>query len=275
MLDYFDKTRLFIDQKLDEYLSLKQPNLDGLYESIKYTLFSGGKRIRPLFCLIVGDLFNLSQDRLAPLACAIEMIHTSSLIMDDLPFMDNARLRRGKPANHLVYGQDVASLASIGLLMKAYDLILHDTQLPDDKKVTVLNKFTHSVGINGMVGGQFVDLKSAHDAVDFSTLEYAHIHKTASLFIASAETAAIIGDASEEEINAITTYAKNIGFAFQLMDDILDAHEEPNLIPLSGIKGSKELVKKHSDAALTAIDLFDGRNKKLLTLSQLLLKRTD
>jgi len=274
MLDYFDKTRLFIDQKLDEYLSLKQPNLEGLYESIQYTLFSGGKRIRPLFCLIVGDLFNLSQDRLAPLACAIEMIHTSSLIMDDLPFMDNARVRRGKPANHLVYGHDVASLASIGLLMKAYDLILHDPQLSDDKKVTVLSKLTHTVGINGMVGGQFVDLKNAHDAVDFSTLEYVHIHKTASLFITSAETTALIGNPSKKEINAITSYAENFGFAFQLMVDLLDAHEKPNRIPSCGIEGSKELVKKHSDAALAAIDLFDGRNKKLLALSQLLLNRT-
>lgn len=282
---FFLETKNFIDQELQEHMATDEPTLKGLQESINYTLLSGGKRIRPLFCFIVGELFDVPRAKLTSLACALEMIHTASLIMDDLPHMDDGRLRRGKPANHLVYGQDVASLASVGLLTRAYEVVLKDPELPDDKKLKVVNKLTKLVGINGMVGGQYADLKFLNESIDFPTLEFIYIHKTASLFIASGETAAIIGDASENEIQVIKTYAKNLGFAFQILDDLLDCtgktkevrkslkNDKANFITLFGIEKSEKLVEEYTKDAIAVIKIFDGRNEKLLALSQMLLKR--
>ena len=278
-------TRIYIDQKLQEYLSIDEPLVDGLRESIAYSLFSGGKRIRPIFCCAVGDIFKVPKETLTSVACALEMIHTASLIMDDLPHMDNERMRRGRQANHLIYGQDVASLASVGLLTMAYEVVLHDVHLADDKKTKVVSKLAETVGIQGMVGGQFADLKYLNDSVDYPTLEYIHTHKTASLFVTSGETAAIIGDASEDEIQAIRTYAANLGFAFQIADDLLDATgseadagkslkiDKANFLTLFGVEQSKELVGKYTRDAMAALTVLNGKSGSLMALGQLLLAR--
>jgi geranylgeranyl diphosphate synthase type II len=282
----FEKARHYIDQRLQEYLTIDESLLDGLKESINYSLFSGGKRIRPIFCFVVGDIFGVPAGKLTSVACALEMIHTASLIMDDLPHMDNERLRRGKPANHLVYGQDVASLASVGLLTRAYEVVLNDPELPDDKKTKVVSKLAEAVGINGMVGGQFADLKYLNASIEYPVLEYIHIHKTASLFVASGETAAIAGNASGEDIEAVRTYARNLGFAFQISDDLLDATgnesevgktvqcDRGNFITLFGVEKSRELMEHYTRDAVDAIQIFEGRNKSLMALSTMLLQRT-
>ena len=285
ILVYFHETKNFVDEKLEKYMANEEPLLKVLQESINYTLYSGGKRVRPLFCFIVGELFDVPREKLVSLACALEMIHTASLIMDDLPHMDDAKLRRGKPANHLVYGQDVAALASIGLLTRAYEVVLNDPELPVDKKTQVVSKLANVVGINGLVGGQFVDLKFSNESMEHSTLEYIHTHKTASLFVASGSTAAIIGNATEEEIQALETYAKNLGFSFQISDDLLDStgkieevgkslqNDKGNFVTLNGIEKSKQLVQEYTRMALDAIKIFDGKNDKLIALGQMLLKR--
>ena len=275
----------FVDPKLKDYLQSEEPRLQVLLESINYSLHSGGKRIRPLFCFIVGELFGVPKEKLVSLACALEMIHTASLIMDDLPHMDNAAMRRGKPANHMVYGQDVATLASIALLTKAYEIVLSDPVLPDSKKVVVVGKLANVVGIHGLVGGQFVDLKFANQSMEYSTLDYIHNHKTAALFVASGSAAAVIGDATVEQIAALEEYASNLGFAFQILDDLLDAtgNEEEVGKPLQKDKGNflvfygaekcRELVESYTTRAIDAIKIFDGRNNNLITLGQMLLKR--
>ncbi len=285
MISYVRENTEFIDQKLQEYMANGNPLLKVLQESINYTLFSGGKRIRPLFCFIVGELFDLRRDKLLSLACALEMIHTASLIMDDLPHMDNATTRRGKPANHVIYGQDVAALASIGLLTRAYEVVLNDPGLPDDKKSKVVSKLANVVGINGMVGGQFVDLKFLNKSVDSATLDYIHSHKTAVLFAASGTATAIIGDATEPEIRALEVYANNIGFAFQIADDLLDAlgnseevgkplkRDNGNFVMLHGVEKSKQILQEHANRATEAIQIFQGKNEKLIALGQMLLKR--
>jgi geranylgeranyl diphosphate synthase type II len=285
ILVYFHEMKKVIDEKLKEYIELERPLLKGLYESINFSLFSGGKRIRPLFCFIVGDLFNVPRDKLFSLACAVEMIHTASLIMDDLPHMDNAKIRRGKPANHLIYGQDVAALASIGLLTKAYEVVLNDNEIPDNKKTLIVSKLAYVVGINGMVGGQFVDLKFSNESMEYSTLEYIHTHKTASLFVAAGTTTAIIGNATGEEIQALEIYAKNLGFAFQILDDLLDHMgkieevgkslniDKGNFITFYGIEKSQQLIQEYANHALNAIKIFESKNDKLTALAQMLLKR--
>ena len=285
MLSYVRENTEFIDQKLQEYMAKGNPLLKVLQESINYTLFSGGKRIRPLFCFIVGELFDLRRDKLLSLACALEMIHTASLIMDDLPHMDNATTRRGKPANHMIYGQDVAALASIGLLTRAYEVVLNDPGLPDEKKSKVVSKLANVVGIDGMVGGQFVDLKFSNKSMDHATLDYIHTHKTAVLFAASGTTTAIIGDATEAEEQALEVYANNIGFAFQIADDLLDVlgdtqevgktlkRDNGNFVMLHGVEKSKQVLQEHENRATEAIQLFQGKNDKLIALGQMLLKR--
>ncbi len=281
----FHETRMLVDTKLREYLANREPLLAMLQESIDYTLFSGGKRIRPLFCFIVGELYDIPRSTLLSLGCALEMIHTASLIMDDLPHMDDAKIRRGKPANHMIYGQDVAALASIGLLTRAYEVVLKDPQLPADKKAPIVGELARVVGIDGMVGGQFVDLKHANASMDKSVLEFIHTNKTASLFVASGTTAAIVADATQEEIEALKGYAMHLGFAFQILDDLLDVlgkveevgkslqSDKANFVTFYGVEGSKALVQKHTSDAINAAGIFEGKNQKLIALAQMLLKR--
>jgi geranylgeranyl diphosphate synthase type II len=285
MLAYFRENKEFIDVKLEQHTCNEEPLLKVLQESVNYTLYAGGKRLLPLFSLIVGGLFDVPREKLASLVCALEMIHTASLIMDDLPHNDDAQMRRGKPANHVVYGQDVAALASIGLLTRAYEVVLNDPGLPDDKKTKIVSKLANTVGIDGMVGGQFVDLKFSNQSMEYQTLEYIHTHKTASLFVASGATAAIIGDAKDHEIQAVENYARNLGFAFQIQDDLLDSMEKideigkplrnhkGDFIALYGIDKSKKVVKEYTNNAIEAIKIFDGKNDKLTALAQMLLKR--
>jgi len=285
ILVYLKETKELIDSNLKQYMANDEPLLKVLQESVNYTLYSGGKRIRPLFCFIVGEIFGVGREKLISLACALEMIHTASLIMDDLPHMDDAKMRRGKPANHLIYGQDVSTLASIGLLTRAYEVVLEDPELPNNKKTKVVSRLANVVGINGLVGGQFVDLKFSNESMEYATLEYLHIHKTASLFMASGTTAAIIGDATETEIHALETYAKNLGFAFQILDDLLDSvgkvdevgkslqKDNGGFITLYGIDKSKQLVQQYTDKALEATKIFGAKNEKLNALGQMLLTR--
>jgi geranylgeranyl diphosphate synthase type II len=285
ILKYFQESQIYINDKLRAFLINDVSLLDMLYESMGYTLYSSGKRIRPIFCFIVGDLFNISRDKLATSACAVEMIHTASLIMDDLPHMDDAQLRRGKQANHLVYGQNVSSLASIGLLARAFEVVLNDPGLSDVKKNKIASRLASVLGTNGLVGGQFVDLKYLNTSMEYSTLHYIHSHKTAALFVASGEIAAIIGNATEKEIQAIKNYAQNLGFAFQILDDILDAtgkeaeigksvnNDSGNFVTLFGIEKSKKLVQEYTESAIKAIKIFNEKSEKLIILGQMLLKR--
>jgi geranylgeranyl diphosphate synthase type II len=284
-LAYFQKKKDLVDANLKQYLINDEALLNVLLESINYTLFSGGKRIRPLFCFLVGELFDVPEEKLISLACSLEMIHTASLIMDDLPHMDNADKRRGKSANHIIYGQDVSALATFGLLTKAYEIVLEDPLLPDDKKVHVVCQLANAVGIGGMVGGQFVDLKSSSKSMEYSTLEYIHNHKTASLFVATGTATAIISKATKEEAEAIKMYARNLGFAFQVLDDLINSfgNEEEagkslksdngNFAILYGREKSNQIIREFTDEALEAINIFKGKNEKLVFLSQMLLNR--
>jgi geranylgeranyl diphosphate synthase type II len=282
---YLQGMKEFMDANLEKYLANDEPLLKELYESVNYTLFPGGKRTRPLFCFLVGEIFDVPSEKMVSLSCAVEMIHTASLIMDDLPHMDDGKIRRGKRANHLVYGQDVAALASIGLLTRAYQVVLTDPLLPDDIKSRVTARLAHAVGLEGMVGGQFMDVKFSDKSMEKSTLRFIHANKTASLFVASGAAAAIVGDASVEQISAIETYAYNLGFAFQVLDDILDFEgnvedvhktlrsDRGNFVTLYGIDKSKELVQQHTNDAVDALRIFEKKGEKLVALAQILLKR--
>lgn len=282
---YIKLANRFVDQKLRDYSNHSPRILSKLQQSIDYSLYSGGKRVRPLLCFVTGEMFGLSMEDLGSLACALEMIHTASLIMDDLPFMDDADMRRSKAANHIVYGQDTACLATIGLLLKAYEVVLEDDSIPADRRNSVVANLAAAAGLDGMVGGQFADLKYSSGDTPYSTMEFIYQKKTAALFVASGTSTAILGGASAEEIQAIEDYTQNVGFAFQVSDDLLDltsseeevgqtvGNDRGSFAMSYGPEKSKTVIAECTQKAIDALSIFEGRNEKLVLLANMLLSR--
>jgi geranylgeranyl diphosphate synthase type II len=211
-----------VNKALDEAIVLKEP--EKIHEAMRYSLLAGGKRVRPILCIAACELVGGKEETVIPSACAVEMIHTMSLIHDDLPCMDNDDLRRGKPTNHKVYGEDVAVLAGDALLSFAFEHVaVSTTGVPPEKVVKAIAELAKSVGKEGLVAGQIVDLESEGlSNVGLKTLEFIHLRKTAALLEASVVMGAIIGGGSEDEIEKLRKFARCIGLLFQVVDDILD-----------------------------------------------------
>ena len=219
---YLKQKKAIVEQALDQSIAIAKP--EKIYEAMRYSLLAGGKRLRPILCLATCDLIGGTSTMAMPTACALEMIHTMSLIHDDLPAMDNDDFRRGKPTNHKVYGDDIAILAGDGLLAYAFEYVATQTKevLPANiiKVVACLGR---TVGAAGLVGGQVLDLESEGKSdITAETLSFIHTHKTGALLEASVVSGAILADADVEDISRLSQYAKNIGLAFQIIDDILD-----------------------------------------------------
>ena len=194
-----------------------------IYEAMRYSLMAGGKRLRPILCLATCEMLEADTDIAMPTACALEMVHTMSLIHDDLPAMDNDDYRRGKLTNHKVYGEDVAVLAGDALLTYAFEYIATQTKGAEPARVLqVVAQLGKAVGAAGLVGGQIVDLASEGTAVDEKTLTFIHMHKTAALLEVSVTSAAILAGADTTVVEQLRRYAQRIGLAFQIVDDVLD-----------------------------------------------------
>lgn len=191
---------------------------------MNYSLKAGGKRLRPILTLEACKLVGGNEKDAYPFAVAIEMIHTYSLIHDDLPALDNDDLRRGRKTNHKVYGEAMAILAGDGLLNYAYEIMLRESlsKGEPEKYLKAINEIAKASGIYGMIGGQVVDIESEGKSIDMEKLDFIHMNKTAAIIIGCMRAGAIIGGASEEELENVTKYAKNIGLSFQIVDDILD-----------------------------------------------------
>ncbi|MDJ1181436.1 polyprenyl synthetase family protein [Roseofilum sp. BLCC_M91] len=219
---YLGDRKRQVEAALEQAVPLLYP--ETLYESMRYSLLAGGKRLRPILSLASCELSGGTIDMAMPTACALEMLHTMSLIHDDLPAMDNDDYRRGKLTNHKVYGDDIAILAGDGLLTYAFEHIARQTQgVKSDRILQVIIEITSAVGATGLVGGQVVDLESEGKSdVDVSTLNYIHTHKTGALLEACVVSGAILAGASSELLERLRQYAQNIGLAFQIVDDILD-----------------------------------------------------
>ena len=204
--------------------SIRPAYPDTIYASMRYSLLAGGKRLRPILCLASCEAVGGNPDLALPMACALEMIHTMSLIHDDLPAMDNDDYRRGKLTNHKVYGDDIAILAGDGLLAYAFEYIATHTQgVSADRVLKAIAHLARAVGANGLVGGQVVDLESEGKSdISIETLIYIHNHKTGALFQSSVVCGAILAGATAVEIEKLSKFAQNIGLAFQIIDDILD-----------------------------------------------------
>ncbi|MBE7015994.1 MAG: polyprenyl synthetase family protein [Ruminococcaceae bacterium] len=276
------------DNALKKYLTVQDNPQKKIYEAMAYSLFAGGKRLRPVIMLMTAKMCGKNPEICLPFACALEMIHTYSLIHDDLPSMDNDDLRRGKPTNHKVFGEAMAILAGDALLNKAFEVVseYESDQVPDRLVLKAISCLATASGTEGMIGGQVVDIESCNE--DMELLKYLHSLKTGALIRAAGVVGAILSGATDEQIAAIDSFCLNLGIAFQIQDDILDAYgDEAELgkpigsdaqngrstyITLCGYDKSVELAEEYTNKALDSLSIFP-ENTELTNLCKLLLSR--
>ncbi len=220
---YLAGRQLLVEQALEQSIPASAYP-EQLYQAMRYSLLAGGKRLRPILCLATCELFGGTQDMALPTACALEIIHTMSLIHDDLPAMDNDDYRRGKLTNHKVYGEAVAILAGDALLAYAFQYVAENSQsVPAERVLQVVARLGKAVAADGLVGGQVVDLDcEGRTDVTLETLNFIHTHKTGALLEIAVVSGGILAGAGPSDIEHLTRYAQNIGLAFQIVDDILD-----------------------------------------------------
>ena len=253
--EYLKEKKKFVDSVLEAVVSpLKEHSV--LYAAMSYSLLSGGKRIRPILMISTFGALNENAEAILPFASAIEMIHTYSLIHDDLPLMDNSDLRRGEPTCHKVYGQDMALLAGDALISLAFELISNPSNTKyfgAEKVLSVSYDFGVYSGIKGLVGGQVMDIvTSGADSIDEDTILYIEKKKTASLIALAIRSGAILGGASEEELKALTNFGMNLGISYQVIDDVLDAVSTPEI--LGKDTGQDKKNEKATFVALYGVD---------------------
>lgn len=290
MLDFnkeLDRKTKFVEEKVYDFLPKEEGKQKIIFEAMNYSVKAGGKRLRPLLMLETAKLFCEEIENIFPFMAAIEMIHTYSLVHDDLPAMDNDEYRRGKKTTHAKYGEDLGILAGDGLLNLAYE-VMSDAIIEADNSAKAAKAFqiiAKKAGAFGMVGGQTVDIISEGKEIDLDTIMYIHNLKTAALIEASMMAGAVLGGADNEEIGIVEKIAKNIGIAFQIQDDILDItsttevlgkpvmSDEKNhkitYVSICGLDKSKENVAKYSEEAM---NLLDGLHRENLFLKQLIIK---
>jgi len=217
------EARKLVDSRLDQLLPAETVSPASVHSAIRWSVFAGGKRFRPILLLAVGEAFGAASEKLVDTACALEMIHTYSLIHDDLPSMDNDDLRRGRATCHIRYGEATAILAGDALQTLAFETVANDKQLTASKRVELISQLTGAAGTpSGMVAGQALDLEAESRAVSANELEQIHRLKTGALIIAAARCGAKIAEASEAELASVTSYAAQLGLLFQITDDLLD-----------------------------------------------------
>ena len=273
---YLQEKKEIVDEALEKYF-LSRPALagemefpDSLHKAIRHSLFNGGKRIRPILSIASFEAVGGKGDGILPFACALEMIHTYSLIHDDLPALDNDDYRRGKPTCHKVFGEAIGILAGDALLTEAFKLMTnprsHEGLFRDEWLILdIINEVAQAAGILGMIGGQVVDIESEGKEVDFPTLQYIHTHKTGALILTSVRVGVKLGSVNEETLKAFTRYGERIGLAFQIVDDILNVEGKAVLL---GKKTGSDLSKgKATYPSLLGLEESRRRAKELVELA--------
>lgn len=283
-----DEQMLMID---DELYSLVEKIIapKHLKESMLYSLKAGGKRIRPLFVLAVSQMFNNKQKEAYTVAAAVEMIHTYSLIHDDLPSMDNDELRRGKPTNHVVYGEALATLAGDALNTLSFGVLARMKNITPDIKIELINLLSVAAGAEGMVGGQVLDIDGETRQLSLEELENVHLNKTGALLRFSIESGAVLSNATEEERKNLVEYAHHIGLAFQIQDDILDieatseelgktagkdvASNKSTYPAILSLEGAKNKLNEHYEIAISCLNKLQVDTSILKELSEYIVRR--
>ena len=250
---YFNQSGEIVDCWLDHLMPPVDVDPPIIHEAMRYSLFAGGKRLRPILAMATGELFGVSEEDLLPAACTLEMIHTYSLIHDDLPAMDDDDLRRGMPTCHVRYGEAIAILAGDALLTQAF-ITLSTTPINDPLiRIALLRELSTASGtINALIGGQVLDLTSEGKRVNGAELEMIHRAKTGALIRCAVRMGALIGGASSRELTALTTYGEKIGLAFQIADDLLD--ETATTAQLGKTAGKDAATKKATYTSLYGLD---------------------
>ena len=287
---YLAQQQALVEAALDSSLPVTYP--EKIYEAMRYSLLAGGKRLRPILCLASCELAGGTVEMAMPTACALEMVHTMSLIHDDLPAMDNDDYRRGKLTNHKVYGEDIAILAGDGLLTYAFEFIASNTQnVPAERVLQVIAQLAKAVGAAGLVGGQVVDLESeGKPDIQEETLNFIHTHKTGALLEACVVSGAILAGAESADLQRMSRYAQNIGLAFQIVDDILDITatqeelgktagkdvqaQKATYPRLWGLEESKVQAQQLIDAAKGELAIFGEKANPLIAIADFITTRT-
>lgn len=288
---YLRTKRKIIEERL-ERLWDSEDSTSGLLHAMLYSLMGGGKRLRPILCIAASEAVGGSHEDVLPAACALELIHTYSLIHDDLPAMDNDDLRRGKPTNHKVYGEATAILAGDALLTMAFEILTDPKHIAENPSLgmRVAHLIAQAAGYAGMIQGQMLDMKSEGKDIGPEQLEKLHSLKTGALIEASVKSGGILGGGTEKEIEALSEYGKCIGLAFQVYDDILniegsqerlgkktgtDFDRKKATYPLLlGMSQAKEKGQDMVANALKALTIFDKRGEPLRALARYIAERT-
>lgn len=286
---YLEARRLMVEEALEVALPQQDGPETRVVEAMRYSLFAGGKRLRPILCLAASEAVGGDLKTAMPAGCALEMIHTYSLIHDDLPAMDDDDLRRGKPTNHKVFGEAIAILAGDGLLTEAFVLLSDYNSLLPERAVQVIGVIAEAASYRGMVGGQVVDILSQNKRADLETVQQMHSRKTAALIAAATESGALAGKGSEAQVAALARYGRAIGLAFQIADDILDIEGDTELLGKTtgadeargkvtypaavGLERSRQAANEMVNDALAALEGFDDRANPLRSLANYIITR--
>jgi len=297
---YLQEKKEIVDLALEKYFPSQPDSIEGevipasLHKAIRYSLFAGGKRIRPILSMAAFESVGGKGDTILPFSCALELIHTYSLIHDDLPALDNDDYRRGNPTCHKVFGEAIGILAGDALLTEAFRLmtnqVIQEFSLRNGRlALDVIHQVAQAAGVFGMVGGQVVDIESEGKGVDFPTLQYIHTHKTGALILVSVRVGAMLGGANKETLKALTRFGEGIGLTFQIADDILNVEGKAALLgkntgsdlsrkkatypSLFGLEESKRRAKELVTSAVEAIRSFGSEAEPLREIAWFILSR--
>ncbi len=291
---YLSKRKSMVDKTLDRLVPPAKTFPPSVHEAMRYSLFAGGKRVRPILAIASAEALGAKTAGLLPIASAIELIHTYSLIHDDLPAMDDDDLRRGRPTCHKVYGEAVAILAGDGLLTMAFEVLSdprYSKAVPPNRMLSIIREIAFASGVFGIIGGQVVDIESEGKDIDFPTLEYIHTHKTGALIRGSVRVGAIYAGASEKRLKALTRYGEFVGLAFQIADDILDITGKEDVLgkdigsdiekgkktypSMFGLEESRRRAEEVVNKAVASLAGFDRKADSLREIARYIINRVN
>ncbi len=284
---YLREAAAEIDAFLERAIRPLEATPEVLHVAERYALLAPGKRLRGVTLLACSEMFRGTREAALPFAAAVEMVHASSLVLDDLPSMDDATLRRGQTTLHRVHGEANAILVAVSFLTRAFELIARNERVGLEVRREASLGLARAIGHDGLIGGQVADLESTGSRLELGALEYIHAHKTGALFMASAELGALVAAARREELEQVQAYAKNLGLAFQITDDLLDSSGDPErtgkdagkdrdkttFVDVCGAAGAQRLVDELIDASVSALEGFGASAARLRDLAEMVRRR--
>jgi geranylgeranyl diphosphate synthase, type II len=288
---FLEESKKLVDSFMEQLLPGKDEAPSTIHKAMRHSVFAGGKRVRPILVLASGQSLDGDREVLLHLGAAIEMMHTYSLIHDDLPALDNDDLRRGQPTCHKVFGEAMAILAGDALMTRCYQVLANLPKIQDSVKIRIISEIAVATGtVNGMIGGQVVDLESEGKSIDAATLEYIHHSKTGALLAACVRCGALAAGANPKQLGMLSKFGNKIGLVFQIVDDILDVTSSSEMLgktagkdekakkatypALYGIEASRKKAKELADSALRCIESFGEQANVLRSLAQFIVSRT-